>query len=332
MRRRDTLLGLLPALLLPGGCALPGPAGRDPAQQPFSVDSPWNTAIGTQARFVPIDSPAFDPARGARINSRLWSHPVFVASPEDPVVAIHRRGDADALRRLPVPPEARPDASSDGALHLITPDHREVIEMWQARRVGADRIEARVVVVNDLTGPGIAPFWHGARAYGGSAIGGLIRHGELAAGELPHALAAAVRPEALNRHGPDDRAWVWPASSADDGDGRRYGERGNLHMGSLLAIPPEVRLDTIDLQPGPETALARALQDRGVLITDCAAGNLVLYAEPAAADEVARIRPGTIAALVARLQIVANNHPASVGGGGRPRRPPVAPLRPWTRA
>ena len=314
-----------------GGCApltgqtTPAEPTRDPALWPFASDSPWNTALGDGARFAPISSPRFDVTRGATVNARQWSHPVHLARADDPTVAIYRRGQTEPVRVLRVSPNAQPDPMSDGSLHLIDVPRRTVVELWRAERVGPDRIVAAAVVVNSLTDAGVHAGWHGARAYGGSALGGLIRVGELERG-LPHVLAVAVPPQALNRIGPDGRAWVWPASSADDGDGRRYGTQGNLHMGSLLAIPPGVDLRTLDLRPGPETSLARALQDFGACITDSAAGNLVFYAEPAAHEAVAALRPVTLAALTARLQVVVNHAPGSVGGGGRRRAPPAPRL------
>lgn len=329
MTRRRALLAASGAALLAGCAGLAGPGAdamptRDPALWPFSPDSPWNTALGDGARFAPIRSPHMDPTQGAGINTRQWSHPVHIASADDPTVSIYRHGERTPVRVQRVPVDARPDPMSDGALHLIDAARRHVVELWQAERVGPDRIVAAAVVVNNLTDAGVYPGWHGARAYGGSALAGLIRTGELERGRLPHVLAVAVRPQALNRLGPDGRAWVWPASAADGGDGRRYGTEGNLHMGSLLALPPSVDLRTLDLQPGPETALAHALQDFGACITDSAAGNLVFYGEPAVHPAAQAIRPATLRALVAQLQVVTNHTPHSVGGGGV-RRAPTAP-------
>lgn len=329
MTRRRALLAASGAAVL-GGCVQPlaglsgtRPPARDPAQWPFAADSPWNTALGDGAQFAPIRSPRFDPGRGATVNTRQWSHPVFIAQADDPVVSVCRRGQAEPVHRLRVPVQAQPDPMDDGALHLIDATRRTVTELWKAERVGSDRIVATVVVTNSLTGAGVYPHWHGARAYGGSALGGLIRGGELDHG-IPHVLAVAVQPQALNRVGPDGRAWVWPASSADDGDGRRYGTQGNLHMGSLLALPPGLDLRSLDLRPGPETVLARALQDFGACITDCAGGNLVFYGEPQAHAAATSLRASALQAITAHLRVVTNHTPATVGGGGV-RRAPAAP-------
>jgi hypothetical protein len=162
------------------------------------------------------------------------------------------------------------------------------------------------------------------RASGGSALGGLIRQGELEHG-IAHGLALAVPPLALNRLGAQGNAWVWPAASADDGDGRRYGTAGNLHLGSLLALPPDLALDTLGLQAGPETVLARALQDFGACITDTVrtGGPVAFQGEPAVHDTAGHIHPAALRTLVERLQVVTNHTPRSIGGGGVRRAPPA---------
>ena len=109
-----------------------------------------------------------------------------------------------------VPADAMPDAKSDGHLHIIDETQSFVVEMWQAKR-GPDGLITAVAVKNDLRGPGVYDGWHGVRAYGGSAIAGLIRRGELTDG-IHHALAAAVYPKAHNSSGPNSQPFVWPAS------------------------------------------------------------------------------------------------------------------------
>ena len=296
---------------------------RDAAAWPFAASSPWNTAIGDQAAFTAISSPRFASAKGGSVNATGFSHPVFIATAADPEIAIFKTGSASPFATVRVPAAAQPDAQGDGHLHLIDEQHRSVIEMWQAVR-SEGRITAVAVVRNDLTDDGVYGAWHGVRAYGGSAIAGLIRTGELKSG-IRHALAIAVEQQSLNRSAPGGKGWVWPASSCDNHNA--YGATGNLFMGSLLAIPPTVDLRKLGL--GPEAVeLAVALQDYGAYITDCTGSNLSFYAEPAAAEEAALVGRGEASRLVALLQAVANNGPQTIGGGGKPRRaaaPPFAP-------
>lgn len=319
---RGLLILVLSALLL--AAAGQEPVVRDAGRWPFSAASPWNIALGDQATYQPISSPRFAVGKGGSLNCTGFSHPVYVAGPGDPEVRILRKGVATPFATIRVPVEAKPDPFGDGHLHVINETRRSVVEMWQAVRNADGSITAAAVVSNDLTDDGVYPTWHGVRAYGGSAIAGLIRSGELTSG-IRHALAVAVEQPALNRNGPGGKGYVWPASSCDNHNA--YGTTGNLFMGSLLAIPPNVDLKASGLRGGA-LELAIALQDYGAYITDCTGCNLSFYAEPAAADEVAKVARGDVAKLVALLQVVGNNTQQTPGGGGRRRRaeaPPFAP-------
>lgn len=300
------------------------PVVRDAGLWPFSATSPWNTALGDLATLQPIVSPRFAVAKGGCLNLAGFSHPVYLAAVSDPEVAIFRKGTATPFATVRVPVAAKPDPMGDAHLHIIDETHRSVIEMWQAVRNADGTITAAAVARNDLTDDGVYPAWHGVRAYGGSAVAGLIRSGELTRG-IRHALAIAVEQAALNRNGPGGKGYVWPASSCDSNNA--YSTSGNLFMGSLLAIPPQTDLRAAGLR-GPALELGLALQDYGAYVTDCTGTNLSFYAEPTAAAEVEQVARGDIAKLVGMLQLVGNNTPSTIGGGGKRRRPAAPPFAP----
>lgn len=317
------VLLILVALTALVGATVPEPVLRDAAVWPFALSSPWNTALGDQAIFAPIVSQRFSVKKGGSINATGFSHPVFIASAADPEIAIFRKGSATPFATIRVPVAAQPDAKGDGHLHIIDDQHRHVIEMWQAVR-SEGRITAAAVVRNDLTDDGVYGEWHGVRAYGGSAIAGLIRSGELTSG-IRHALAIAVEQPSLNRNAPGGRGWVWPASSSDNRNA--YSASGNLFMGSLLAIPPTVDLRTFGFKPAA-LELAIALQDYGAYITDCTGSNMSFYADPAAVGDVALVGQGEVSHMIEMLQVVTNNGPQAIGGGGKRRRPGAPPFAP----
>lgn len=91
-------------------------------------------------------------------------------------------------------------------------------------------------------------------AAGTSAIGGLIRSGELQNG-IFHALQFCTNPWRWNRNCPGAKlrswgAYVWPASSSDDPTHDEFGTSGNLYEGGLLAIPPTVNISTFPFRTG----------------------------------------------------------------------------------
>lgn len=302
-----------------------GDGPRDPFRQPFAADSPWNLPLGSDAEYARIESPDFSIYGGGNLNVADWTHPIYRASEGDPLVTIQefRRREKLAIR---IPAEAQPDPQADGHLHIVDPSGRWVYEMYQAVRRGDDLIQTNRLVKNDLYGPGVYDDWHGVRAYGGSAIGGLIRQGELTTG-IHHPLAVAVRRYAMNKNGAHGKPYVWPASAADVGWETTYGSYGNLYMGSLLAIPPEVDLDALGLRSRAGMEIAQALQTYGAYITDAADTNLVFYAEPACATEVPPGIRYDLRRIVEHLQVVTNNSPQSPGGGGVPLAPLAAKLQ-----
>jgi hypothetical protein len=170
-------------------------------------------------------------------------------------------------------------------------------------------------VRTDLYGPGVGQ--GGVRAYGGSAIGGLIRSWELEEGTIRHALALALDADQLGR-GP-----VWPATAEDGDAARSY--TGDVPMGTLAAIPPSIDVAALGLSPAG-LAAAHALQDYGAYVVD-RSGCTCLYAEPSApATAVSQLRKD-VARLRSLLRVVTNSGPAAVGGPGS-RRAPLAPALP----
>lgn len=175
------------------GAGQTGVSTRDPAFWPFAASSPWNMPLGSGVRLAEIKSPVFSTRDGANLNVSRWSHPIVMAQAGDPLVTVSAANfGAPVSFRIRVPVSAVPDPAGDGALHVIDETHRHVVEMWRARRVGDEAIVAAAAIRNDLTGNGVYEIWHGARAYGGSALGGLIRRHELERKHIPHALAIAV--------------------------------------------------------------------------------------------------------------------------------------------
>jgi hypothetical protein len=155
------------------------------------------------------------------INSNEWSHPVYLAAATDPTVSLYRGASvvdamvhcpADAAPALPPPP------NTDAHLHIVDPQHAFVDEMWEASKVDGGWA-CQAWNRNDLTGPGVGQ--GGVRAYGGSAIGGLIRSGELTSA-IRHALAFAIE------QGQQQDAFVWPATTNDQFAAAGY--TGNLQM------------------------------------------------------------------------------------------------------
>ena len=308
-------------------------SARDPAFWPFVADSPWNHPVGSGALFVEHTSPVLDLSAGGTINRRGQGRPVFVAKPGDPVRRIFKRSVVEPLATLRIPANAMPDDSPYAFLNLIDKEHCFVYEMNGVGRREDGDIEASQCFRVDLRGAGVPPEQMGANVSGIPSLAGTIRKGELAAG-IRHALACIVLQAVLNRNGPNGHAFVWPAGIAptDPKWTRMLSATGNLHLGTLLAIPPSVDIAAIGVgDSGPAFEIARALQDYGVYISGAFEGKLFpkaekkphigFWIEPTATEELPENIDAQLAPIIRHLKVIANNGPASIGGGGVPRRP-----------
>lgn len=284
---------------------------RDPALHPFDRLSIWNMPIGSGAQL----SAASDAriltlqAQGQNINANNgYSHPVYQAASGDPAAEWRDTSQSGRTRTgVRTPTTATPSTGTDHHLHVIDPDKQYVTEAWLAARQSNTLITAARVERNDLRGPGFGQ--GGVRAYGGSAIGGLVRTHEVAARHIPHAIALGLNPNQMKK------GWVWPATTEDGGGNNNYS--GTIPMGTLFAIPGSVNLATLGLNPDA-LALATAFQDYGGYVTDQAAP-FIVYVEQGANNTAVNAMVAQLQTIKNLLRVVTNNTPSTVGGGGTPR-------------
>ncbi len=300
---------------------------RDAADQPYNSTSPWNMPIGSSAQFAAPTSPNWPDANKygfIMTSDPKWSVSIYVAKASDPVRKIYRTDDTHPgylAFTVHVPANIAVGQGGDDELAIIDPTHKSVIEMIHTAILPNGDIQAPFPNKIDLYGPGISDQYIGACAYGGSCSAGLIRKGEMAKG-IHHALRMSLTPTTMNWSAPGGKHQVWPASSADTNG--NYPGTGNIYIGSLMAIPASVDISKI-AKPGTSLYnLAKALQDYGAYVTD--AGYENIYVDPAAEQDVQSVNYNN--ALAPYLQVVTNNGPGSVGGGGTPREPLAAPLQP----
>jgi hypothetical protein len=230
----------------------------------------------------------------------------------------HASDDAHATFHLPR--GACPSPDSDGLLAVFQPDGW-VVDVYATVVTSDHKVLGTMASWIDARGDGTG-WWNGRRASMIPSFAGLIRSGEIAAGRIPHALAAQAPPSMLAM------SYVWPAAAFD----RNANYTGTLPMGALLAIPASVNIDELKLSWRGK-AIARAAQDYGVYVVDRGGGGLTLLAElgnpdiswqgggePSSWQDLELIK--------SLLQRVANNGPVRRGGGGRPRVPFAPSLLP----
>jgi len=290
------------------------PASRRNAfQWPFASNSPWNMPVGSGAQFAAAaDVRNQDLVGGsANINAGSWSQPVYQATASSPMATM---STPSGTLTYQIPAGATPSAPNPGDqnMNIVDPTGHFVDETWLTSGSGTSW-SASYHVRNDITGLGVGQ--GGTRASGVSAIGGLIRTWEIQSGTIRHALAFAM-PRSTMALGP-----IWPAISQDSGAAGTY--TGALPMGTLVAIPSSVNLNSLGLSPAG-LAIARALQQYGAYLVDCST-QFTLYAEPSA-DPLLGAARNDLAAIHAQLRVITNNSPSTVGGGGQPLAPLAPPI------
>ena len=339
---------------------LTAPTTRDVRSWPFSRTSIWNTPIGGSA--------VYSPARLEGAPTFALDQDLFFETPANaPWRSLHppvtwdkrcggasvgnARGELQLEDRVIVADATvDPFQTPNNASALLQPDGRTAVQLEPMTRcIAGGPVYGYRTTDADLYGDGL---WGGHLGSGLSSIGGTLRHGELiGAGAIRHALKLKLW---ANKYLSFDAAsatpgFRWPAIRADGGAGdpqspNAYGQlepaksspvRG-LVMGSLLAIPPNVTFDSLEI---PRSAklysvvkkIFHALQDYGGYIDDNTGWDAhYLGAEYGVDEELQAVYGeslegggaetlGAMNALYKALSLVSNNSPASVGGGGMPR-------------
>ena len=257
-----------------------GPRPVDPPEQPTSpTGAPFFSRPGNVwTTPVPVDAPA-DPRSAELINSllespspvvsiRRYSVPVYVAQEAAPRFTIRPTSEFTppdyVLNNVPIPEHALPDPEDDGHMVIFDAGSDCVYEFYRPRRT-PDGWTAEWANATPGDGDGIYPDGFSTRASGFSSGAGLIWPDELRAGRIPHALTFAY-PFTSNS-GPVD-----PATSTDG----KTDSRSALPIGAHLVLDPEIDIDALGLPPA-ERAIAEALQEYGMILSDTS-GGFTLYA------------------------------------------------------
>lgn len=260
----------------------------------FSADSPWNTTVdgaSIDGRSADLLKQAKESAgvieqadgaplteytigeQGIYVNTDRWTTPVVQGGVSTAMICRQADcGEAPPGGRLPVPADVSPDPRYDGWFSIIDKDARYVYDLWRGRRETNGSISYQYMRRWSLAGPGFGkPYEVSARGSGLPLVGGLIRPGELQAGEINHALAISVP-------GGSTGTFVQPAS-ATDGNGRAT----SLPQGARLRLKADVMLrrgvdpvtgDKIKLtaqQRRVGDAIVAALRTYGAIVVDRAA-------------------------------------------------------------
>lgn len=315
---------------------------RDPWLRPFTSTSIWNMPIGSEADYSPANFDYTD----AHALETTYLLKTTTSDPKRELIRIGSWRDRcsgtkslgttirlpDGWRPKPVTSRATPNNSGV----FLQPDGRTLINVSAMGRCSDTgplygHRPGQSAHITDLYGDGRAGA-HGASTL--SQIGGAIRPGELTGEEpIAHALDILVWAEHLYWGGSEESSYRWPATSSDSyaGPDRYRGINPELRMGSLLAIPPGVSPESLGVSTGVGRKLFDALQNYGAYVTDDSAWDATYIGVDAEAIDTfpwGDAEREDMAQMVMALNVVANNGPSSIGGGGAPRQPLLPELVP----
>jgi hypothetical protein len=313
--------------------------------------------IGTGAAYVPA---SIKPAGVSNDQRVLEADPdIIVLTPTAPLVPIYtnnnswNNGDRCAVQgplffSAPIPSDfVLGNTTWNAGLAVLLADGRTLRQTQPFARCtagGPATSGAWYVPDVDLYGDGILG------AHGGStlsAIGGTLRMGELRPNGPPvrHALKIDLYgKDNFYNDGVYADSYRWPAISSD-GLANYGGTNPALKEGSLLALPPSAAIDALGLQTEAAKMLAWTLQNYGAYVVDDSAWPAYALCTEFGPNGVFTRQfqsdwgfsfgdwvstPGPwqhdIQLLVSMLNVVNNNGPQSIGGGGTPLQPLAPPI------
>ncbi|MDH6196788.1 hypothetical protein M2272_003441 [Mycobacterium frederiksbergense] len=248
---------------LVAGAALAAATGTTRAEAPAFDTGPFQTPIPANAAMDPNSAAMV--ARIARENAMYaniveFGVPIYTATASSPRYTVTCRittwGPCPfAGMQVPIPDGARPSPGSDGAMVVVDEATQRSYEFWQATFADG-QWSASWGAINDLSGTG----WGGnSTGSGASRLGGVIRIAEIAAGDIPHALALQTDSTCATE-------FRVPAVKTD---GTSTGS-DCIPEGARVRLDPTVNLDSLNLAPAVR-AVARALQRYGAYVVDSGA-------------------------------------------------------------
>lgn len=328
-------------------------APRDPLQWPFAATSIWNMPIGTKARYVPLGMTA--PEQGYFADETY-----LVFSDSAPLRRLVERdywwpwedGDqvlgTDSGIQVHTPdgwilPPPSPDNFPNRMTAMVQADGAVREFQYTVRPTATSDLSfhGELRAVYDLKGDGLTGP-NGWGAHGGSgmtAIGGTLRAGDLV-GTRPIRHALSFTPDMRKWGTSADGGFRWPAIAADGYHEGFYGtlppHTGKLQMGSLVALPCDLKLDQLQLHTVAGRKIADALQGWGAYVVDDSYNPGEWDVHMIGADEDAMAEcpdllnswgdlqtplRADLDKIMPHLALVVNNGPKSIGGGGKPIRP-----------
>lgn len=229
---------------------------------PFEASSLWRQPIADKPELDAMSAQmiaAVQPKRALYANLIEFGIPIYSANADTPTHTVKCTEKSYGLCPfagwpVPIPDGAQANSGSDGVLVSVDEGAGVIYEFWRAKKEG-ESWSTSFAAVNSLRGSG----WGGAATgSGASRLAGVIRLQEIAAGNIPHALALQ-----------SDNACPTFRAPALKSDG--YSDQEDcLPEGARVQLDPALDLSKLGLSKGA-MAVATAMQRYGGYVMDVAA-------------------------------------------------------------
>jgi hypothetical protein len=243
----------------------------------FTPDSVWNKSLSPDAPLASNSSTLAGvlsweaAAYGSWINTTSYSTGVYTVSADQPMQHVTLDANnaklAADFNQVPLPPDARPAAGTDGHLVVSQPSTQTMWEFWRASKQADGWHASWGGKMTDVSSnPGYFSGGYGATATGLPLVGGLITLQEQTDGAINHALALAIPY-------PKSGVFTFPAQRTDGNSDAANA----IPEGTRFRLPASLNIDALNL-PRETAMIAKAAQKYGVIVMD-KAGSVTFKAE-----------------------------------------------------
>lgn len=301
---------------------------RDPTQTPFASTSIFNLPLGSGAQWTPNAQLA---GSNVVVNTTgNWNEPIYTGTASDPVVTVNNTGAAQGAApmtyQVHIPAGAQPSQPTPGD-NILTVDDTTT-HMWcsfgEFSYTSATSAVAGQGSCESDSGSGMQ-FDNSNQDEGV----GTLTETDLLSGTINHMLRINLPNDMLqsvSSNAGQLAANAWPQTKEDGFGPSAY--TGTVPYGITMGIPATaVEPADVKANPGADI-LWRALQTHGAMIRDSGgSGNNVTFQTDQnvnPGDPLIQAMQQFGSQIMASVQILTNQSPTSVNGGGTP----IVPLNP----
>jgi hypothetical protein len=305
---------------------------RDPSQTPFASDSVFNLPLGSNAQWQP-NGQLSNADVFVNTTQSGYNENIYTGSANDPLVMVTSsgtNGGSQATYQVHIPSGAVPASGTDNTFTVDDTTSGTWYSFGGFHWTGSDTASASQASTEPDTGSGITQ--DGSNFDEGV---GTLRESDLQAGTIDHMLRIEIptsMAEAVGGSFSDLASYVWPQTQEDGfavngNGGTPYS--GTIPYGATIGIPQGTPEPANVAANAGANMLWQALQDHGAMIRDttgASGNNIVIQADQNvnSSDPLVQGMDQYGAQIMAATEILTNQGPNSVNGGGTP----VVPLDP----